>query len=335
MDASQFRETAAHEAGFARLYGSEVLPLYRSSRDLAEHKQRRARFQARVVLGLGALAALLVGAFHPFEADTPRWIVPAFILVAFGIIAGVIVQQTRARFNRQMKDQIAPILAGHLGVSDFVARPPRDYLDLPALHRLQILPQFTDIAIEDGMAGRWRDVGYRLAEVTLRKRKASTDDDNKGESWERVFKGLVLEVETPVDMPWTVFEAGPRGILGKVRDVFLSAHGLRPVDYGLGEAAPFRVYSEVPGRAKELVPPLFLETLVQIASDQGQEPRRIEAGFRGRTFHLCLRRTEDFLELDAYRTDPETFQQNCRRALADMALPRRVIDLLIDGPTQG
>ena len=334
MDAPHFEERAPHEAGFARLYEGEILPLYRSSREQARTKAGKARLQSRVVLGLGVVVAGLLALVHPFEGDTPRWLVPVIVAVFFAIIAGVIVQQAKASFNRRIKAQVAPALARHLEVAEFVAKPSHGYLDLHGLHSLQILPRFSEIRIEDGMAGRWREVGYRLAEVTLRRRRHRTKDDN-GPRYERVFKGLVLEVETPVDMPWTIFEAGPRGMLGGFKEALLAARGLRPVDYGLGDAAPFRVYSEAPERAQDLVPPLFLDTLVQIASDQGAQARRIEAGFQGRTFHLCLRRSEDFLELNAYDTDPQAFAQSCRAALADMALPRRVIDLLIDGPARG
>ncbi|PJE29431.1 hypothetical protein PSM7751_00946 [Pseudooceanicola marinus] len=334
MVASHFEERAPHEAGFARLFDDEIQPLYRSTRDLAATKARKARLQSRIVLGLGVLAAGTLAVLHPFDGEAPRWIGPVVILVLAGIIAGVIVHQARASFNRRIKEQVAPLLAAHLGVGDFIIRPHRSYLDLHALTDLQILPRFTDVSIEDGMSGRWRDVGYRLAEVTLRKRMPKSKDDH-GPRYQTIFKGLVMEVETPVDMPWTIFEAGPLGFLGGFKEKLMSVRGLSPVDYGLGDEAPFRVYSEQPERAQELVPPLFLETLVQIASEQGTEPRRIEAGFRDRTFHLCLRRSEDFLELDAYDTDPQAFAQSCRAALSDMALPRRVIDLLIDGPAQG
>lgn len=322
---------------FADVLRQELLPIFRETRDEARSRGARARLISRGILAVGGAVALGLAILHPFEDEGARWVVPVFVLAAAGILSAVVRHQTRSNFNRRIKDRVVPILARQLGITDFRARPDPAYLALHALHDLRILPFFTEIDIEDGMSGRWREVGYRLAEVRLRRRRPG-DRKDQGDKYELVFKGLAMEVETPVDMPWTLFEVSPAGFLGRVQDATLSARGLQPVHYGDGSGqadAPFRVYSEDPAAARAQLPAIFLQTLARIAAQQGQEPRRIEAGFRGRTFYLCLRRKEEFLEVDAFDTTEDQFTANCRDALEDMALPRRIIDLLIDGPDAG
>lgn len=330
MTGQPFEERAPHETGFAASYRDEILPIFRNSREEARRKARHARIAVRIMLALGFGGAFWLFFFYPFTNPVPRIVAPVFVMIFTGVLAGVTFQWTRKAFNNRIKEAIAPVFMRHLGIDRYHRRPPRDFLPLRHLRKLRLLPAYDRSTTEDAISGLWRDVPYELVEAQLQERRSRGDDDDE---YVTVFKGLVVRVACPTPMPWTLFESSDAGLLGRWRTGWLKQKGLRKVDYGPGHGAlPFEVFSADPEMARSQLPPPFLRMLEELAQGQGVETRRMDAGFEGRDFFLCLRRSESFLEIDAFELGEEDFAASCRAALADMALPRRIIDLLIDGP---
>ncbi|PJE25804.1 hypothetical protein SAMN06297129_2404 [Pseudooceanicola antarcticus] len=327
MTGHPFEERAPHEAGFSARFRSEILPIFRQSREEARRKASNARIAVRIMLVLGFGGALWLFLFYPFTNIVPRIVAPAFVMIFTGVIAALTFQWTRKAFNNRIKQAITPSFLRHLEIDHYQSRPEQDFRHL---RKLRLLPAYDHSRAEDGFSGHWRDVPYELVEAELDERRSRGDDETE---YVTVFKGLVIRIGCPTPMPLTRFEPNEEGLLGRLQSGWLKAQGLRRVDYGPGQGAlPFAVFSTDPEEARAQLPPPFLRMLETLAQGEGLAPRRLEAAFDGPNFYLCLPRTESFLEIDAFELSEEDFALSCREALADMALPRQIIDLLIDGP---
>lgn len=329
MPNASFREIAPHEAGFAEVFARDILPIYRASRIEATALKRRSLRRARIIGGFGLFVVVSLWVRAPLGTDATRWVLPLFPLFLFGILTLVVASSGKGAFNTRIKAQIMPILLRFLGLKAHHPTPDRSFINVDALQKARVFSAFDRLSIQDGLEGDWRGVPFRLAELDLSKRRSSSDEDRN--TYDTVFSGLVMEITSPVALPDTV-------ILGKFGDMldglvrrFVVPDGFYPVEFETEAELPFVVYSVDPNAARAQFGPLFLEKLRAIAEDQTGEDRRLAAAFDGTQFRLTLHRRAPFLEIDALRGEEAEFVESCRAALADMARPARVIDLLIDG----
>ncbi len=332
MSLSSFTETAPHETGFAEVYAREILPIYRNSRAEAETLQKRAKKRAKIVAAVGLFITVSLLARPPFGADLPRWVLPLFPAFIFTVLTLIIATSGTGAFSQRLKEQVMPILARFLEIKAYHSTPPNGFVDIAALEEVKIFSAYDRLSIEDGLEGIWRDVPYRVAELNLRKRRSSSEEDRH--KYDTVFRGLVMEITSPVALPDTVIMGKFGNILDDLRETFVLPDRYTPVafeaqDGGEQDGLPFAVYSVNPNAARAQFGPVFLEKLQAIAQDHAGKDLRLAAAFGGTTFRLTLHRRAAFLEINALSDTEEAFAESCRTALADMARPARIIDLLI------
>ena len=75
--------------------------------------------------------------------------------------------------------------------------------------------------------------------------------------------------------------------------------------------------------------PDFAQVLLDIAEQRIGKRDHIAAAFQGRRFYLALPKPGGFMPLSGYHVDPEDYGEQCRKTLADLAIPRQVIDRLL------
>lgn len=323
-----FEERAPHEAGFAKVFAERILPIYRERRAEGEEAGRKARRTARIIFGTGVALAVVLWLLGPI-LGAPLWLPPAIILVLFGIAALVWVGLTRQSFNEEMKAAIAPHMTEFMGLTYYHKHPNPLHVDIVALRSAYAVGDYTRSELEDGMTGLWRGVPWRMAEVQLKKRRPGKDQSDETS----VFAGLVLEIESPKEMPFILFLSDRGEMMEGLRARFALPKGLQRLDFPDAEVEKaYAVYTDDVEAARAAITPAFGHTLLAIARAHARDEKAVAAAFRGNMFHLALRRPGHFFEIDAFEKSETEVMEACRTALSDMATPREVIDLLIDGP---
>lgn len=315
----------------ADIWEADLLPLYRESRNEARRRQRLSRISAVALLALGLIAATALVLMPPFP-DTSVWI-PA--LVAFGLcafLAALISQENQRNFNTHLKGRMMPHLAGAMGMTH-QAEPATDFVDLHAVRGQRIVDSFDRVTLEDGLSGGWRGMGFRWTEAKLTAPKGGSDD-GPGDNRRVAFLGIVMEVETPQEMPWILFQPTTAGRPAAEHETSHSdGVTLKRVSFdGIDLPGGYAVYARDPAAARAAIGPAFAMTLAEIAKRHGRANRPVSGFFYDNRFTLLMRYNRAFLDLDVYRVDEQGFAVACRGALEDLQMIHQVVDLLMDGP---
>ncbi len=72
----------------------------------------------------------------------------------------------------------------------------------------------------------------------------------------------------------------------------------------------------------------FGGALLDISCQQHGEERYLAAAFDGERLFLVLEPQHDFMSLGSFDSSPDEFEENLHQALADLMIPRRIIDRL-------
>jgi hypothetical protein len=208
---------------------------------------------------------------------------------------------------------------------------------LERMRKLGAIPSFTKSEISDRLEGTWRDTAFEIVEAKLisgkRASSANDDNDNGNRSSKTLFKGLLLRVDVPEPIPTRILIARDFGMGNKLGEWFSgdSGRGMPRVDTGHAAFEKhFEVYSADPDIARDVLAPGFLDSLLQIAENEGGRhgPAALEAGFHDRSFFMALKRDGDFLSMGSLTTPMDQIEDDLHRIFADIALVRRIIDQL-------
>jgi hypothetical protein len=318
--APRFEERAAHETGFARVFAAEVWPLIRDSQDERRAARRMAHLSAG---GAGLVGALASGAVLSLFPSGPN-LFPSLIIIAFVtvVLAVVTYKARRNAFDDAVAERIGPILCRFMGLDGFHRKVSSDFVDPGRFRALRLVRSYTRAELQDGLEGAWRDVRYRLVEARLIARS--------GRSSTQVFRGLLMQIETPREMPAIVFLKARAPVLRWLRErLFPGLRRFERLTFPDPEVeARYDVYTDDATAARAVLSPAFGRTLLALRAEQGGGRGHLAAAFQGGWFYVALRRRRDFLRITGFDVDPAGFPERCRAALADLTLPRRVIDTL-------
>jgi hypothetical protein len=328
-----FLEQAPYEQGFAEVFETRILPVMQNlqiERRMASSKGRRA---AAVVAGLGAAVAALVAVLIPSGPS---------LLVGLGFVAVVTVGLTvgllktmRTRVDHRAAQRIAPILCEFMAIDRFRQQVGADFIDPTRFHDLRLVEAFDTAALEDGIEGVWRGVRYRLAEARLSLRQDHHDSGRPQQPVE-VFRGLLMWVETPSEMPTILFLRRRGKVLAWMRDRFAGLEDMERLPFPDAEVEDqYDVFTSDAAAARAAVSPAFGRTLLTLRADHQGDEGHLAAAFQGRGLYLAVARTDPFLRLDTADAEPAGLVKRVRAALADLAMPRRVIDTLAGAPSGG
>ena len=326
MQVYAFEERAPHEEGFAKVYAERIAPVLSACAGERLAIRRRARLRTIAAAVLGATVVAAIWFAGPADHEL-RYALMGFAALTTAIGSAAAYLLAGSDFDATLAETVGPILCDFMGGATYRRRPGEDFLLVRRLVVLKVVPRFTSAGVQDGVDGVWRDVRYKIVEATLRVRSAPSADRSK--TRETVFSGLLLEIETPKEMPTIQF----RRELGWISDLTGSGK-TKLVRLELPDPefeSVYRVYTDDPEAARQAIGPGFGKILLDLAETHTGGRGHVAAAFEGRSFYLALPKPGGFMPLGGYDVPPERYAEQCRQALADLTIPRQVIDRLLGG----
>ena len=316
--------TAAPQS-FAEFFAVEVAPGLPALEAARRDRKRNAYTRA-----VGAAFAVVVAALIAWLA----WHIAAgaAVLIVGGICGLLLARRPARRHQQAIRDAFIPPLLRYLQAMGNVEyhRKPGNRFDLARLRRSGIVAPYTRATLEDLFEGTHRGTGFRLVEARLvRKRKTGNGSDRASTRRRTVFAGLLCEVGVPAPFEGVVLLFGDKGPLGNwLREVAQrSFAGIAPVS--LDDAAfetRYRVFSDNPDAARQLLQPGLRETLLALSDDLGGESLNC-AFFEGR-FLMAIPHRQNLFEIGRLNRSLEHAEEDLRRLATEFTIAQRLIDNL-------
>jgi hypothetical protein len=191
------------------------------------------------------------------------------------------------------------------------------------LKALGLLPRHNRQQIDDVFEGRHRDTGFVMAEARLRQRSGGRRSQTR-----TVFRGLILAIEAPREIPARILIAREAGAIGNCLKGWIKGFsGLERVSLPHPAfEARFEVYSDDATVARDVVGPGFCDAMVALAEAHKRRP--IQGAFQGRWFYLTMPKRGDQFRLGSLLRPLSGLKDEAERALKDVQIVHRVIDTL-------
>lgn len=314
-----FTEREPYEVGFAEVYEQKIRPFLES----IERRRAAANGKGWLWALVTVAISLVIGAAISAHFDS-YWTLFVLGLITPIFVAPEIYKEVTRNVQLEMYGFLGPVLSDFLGGTTIEVMPEGDFLsEWGRIRESGILPKFNTVEPEEGITGTWRDVGYRAWEMSLLKRT--------GKRNMTVFKGLVFQINVPIDMPKTVF-LKERGMLTGLAEAFSSARqGMEHLEFPNPDfEKTYQVYSEDVALVQEKLSPRIGKALLEIARDQFGKDRYVGVAFEGHHMFMALSLKHDFLSLGRTSASLAKFEETLHQLLADLVLPRRIIDALLE-----
>ena len=189
------------ERRLGQIYRREIAPQI-ATLD-AERARRRGKFIATAT-GSALGLPVLVAALWPLG---PEWALLVGV-VGLAIAVNVLAQQQRS-FRHYLRALVMPAICRAIGgLQHRAGKAPEIPFD--ELERLGLLPQHNARQIDDVFTGRHRDTAFVMAEARLRQRRRT----GRNRSTRTTFRGLILAIEVPPEIPAPILIARDAGALG-------------------------------------------------------------------------------------------------------------------------
>jgi hypothetical protein len=306
--------TTKEQKRFTTLFRRQVAPRLKGLE--AERQRLRQRYLVALT-GVGGLLAVDVALLWQFGLP--------FVVVSvagLGALGWVVLQQLQRRFHDQLRAAVMPTLCEAIGdIEHAVGGAPG--LDFHALEQLGLLPRHSRREVDDVFVGCHRGTGFIMAEATLRQRSRGS----RGGTRIR-FRGLVLAIATPHDIPARILIAKDAGLVGnQVIGWLRSCQGLERILLPHpGFERHFELYADRAEVALRTVTPAFCDALVALAEAHDGQP--LQAAFLGRHLYLAMPRQGDQFRLGAVFRPLDRLEEEAGRVLHDVQIVHRVIDTL-------
>jgi hypothetical protein len=221
---------------------------------------------------------------------------------------------------------VIPIMSDFLGGMSHggPALSPGEFEDLG------VVPTHSGSNLDDTVTGTYNGLGYTLTEARLTKRTSSA----KGRTRTRtVFRGLMIRIELAEDVPEITFARDRGSLANRISEAFSPVRrGRDKIDTGFPNFEEhYEVYATDPAAARQFITPRLTTGLLEIARGETGAQRYVAAATRGRGFYLAIPRSDDFLGLGSLFRPLAVAEDDFHQCLADLALPRRVIEALGGG----
>lgn len=320
MYAKPFVEREPYEQGFARVFETEIVP--RLDELESERLARRRSYYNRLLLSIAAVAGAVLLAAVLFPG---LYIIPMLVAVFGAVIAAVVVQQPAKAFGDRLRELVMPPVCRFLGDLDYQANAPLDRLGLGRFTRCHIIGSYTSARIDDFFAGRHRDTGFVMAEITVKRRRRS----GKNRSNQTVFRGLLFAVDVPVAFSGRVVIGRDAGGIGnKLGGWFLGFFsGLNRVTFPHERfESLYEVYADDPAEAQRLIGPDFAETMVALA--EAYKGSALKAAFFEGAFLLAMPMRRNLFKAGSIFQSSYGCADDLRWVLRDITIAHRLIDYL-------
>lgn len=351
MARHQFKEWESYEAGFADYYNTVIQSSFDSLKQEEQKHRRGGKRWALTVLLFGSLP-ITGSAWLGYGPMEGQWWPPVFVGLIVLFVAVIGLAASSDAMDHTAQSEIVPLLVSFLrrdgGSLAFVPNPAKDFVDTDTFGELRLFfdtRRSNEAEVTRGIEGERHGVTYRIAQVSL-KHSGSDSDNNPRQT--TLFSGGLLEVDLPDDikgrMPLTVFCSNRDGLgafgallnIVKSRETIAGQHMERLTFPDQNVEAVYDTYTADAAAAQRYLPPGFGRVLLDIAEDVFGQPRHLAAAFLADKMIVALPASEvphrlkrDFLDLRIFNQDEATFENELHAALADIALPQRVIDRLL------
>jgi hypothetical protein len=318
-DDFEFTEQGPLERGFALVFRRQITPILRHHEGLRKEMRRKA------VTGIGA--AGVVGAGGGAGSYSLGWEDAAFIAPFLGIAGGFgAYSHYQSKWSKGLSSEVVPILCEFLGEMEYggTALSPSEF------EELGVAPYHSGSTLDDTVNGTHNGLAYTLTEAKLTKRTSGSKGRTRTKT---VFRGLLIRIELAEEVPSIFFARDRGGFLNDLSEKFSSQRQDRQ-KIETGDArfeAIYETYTDDPAGARDFLTARLTSGLLEVASTETGRERYIAAATRGRGFYLAIPRSDDFLKLSSLFRALTFAEDDFHDCIADLDLPRRVIDALGGG----
>lgn len=316
-----FVERGVGERGFAQVYDEKIAPFLRAQEVERQAAARRSTFWVWIVLLIAAVLAVLALRLDPLLPIFP---------VAFGAGIALLIYLSRGGgVNAEVTAFIRPVICDFYDDMAFSETYPEGAFPAGTLRDLGVIPKADRSSTGPCISGDWRGVAYTLTKASFSDEYRDSDGKVKRNS---LFGGIVVEIECLEDMPTVVFypDLGEtlNTVMNWVTRVSRPAHRFDFPDTAVEEV--FEVYTDDPQEARRLMHPEFGAKLLQFARDYQASKTYVAAAFQGRRFYLAIDLPHEFMGFDVAGQPLSDCNGKIHRAIDDLMIPRRIIDILLD-----
>ena len=317
--AFSFTEQTPLEHGFAHVFRDRIVPILRRQEESRKVMRRKA------IIGIGA--AGLAGAGGAAAGLLLDWGGATFIAPILAIVAGFVSYgHYQKKWASGLSSEVIPIMCDFIGEM----RHGGQTLSPSEFEDLGVVPYHTGSSLDDTVNGTHHGLGYTLTEAKLTTRTRRSKGRSRTKT---VFKGLMIRIELAEDVPGIYFARDWGGLANRISEVF------SPVRQGREKIATdfadfeeyYETYTDNPTAARQFITRRLTDGLLEIARGETGRMRYVAAATRGRGFYLAIPRSDDFLGLGSLFRPLNVAEDDFRQCLADLALPRRVIEALRGG----
>lgn len=320
MAVRPFVEQEPYERGFARVFETDIMP--RLGELEQERQARRKSFYRRLALSIAAVVAAVLIAYSLFPTV---FVVPIIALVLGAIIAAIVVQQPVKAFGDRLRALVMPPVCRFFGDLDYEANASTGRLGLDRFRRAHIIGSYTSARIDDLFAGRHRETGFVMAEVTVKRRQRT----GKNRSNRTVFRGLLFEVDVPAGFAGRTLIGRDAGGIGNLLGGWFLGFfsGLNRVTFPHERfESLYEVYADDPEEARRLIGPDFADTMVALAEAYKEAP--LKAAFFEGAFLLAMPMRRNLFQAGSIFRPLDGCADDLRRVLRDITIAHRLIDYL-------
>jgi hypothetical protein len=314
-----FTERTSLEAGFAHVFRDRIVPILR------RQEKSRQVMRAKAMTWIGA--AGLAGAAGTAAGFLLGWGNATFIAPVLAVVAGFISYgHYQKKWTTGLMSAVIPVMCDFLGTM----RHGGPTLSPAEFEDLGVVPYHTSASLDDTITGTHHSLGYTLTEARLTTRTRSSKGRTRTTT---VFRGLLIRIELAGDVPEIYFARDRGGIANRLSEAFSPVRrGRDKIDTGAADfEALYETYTDDPAAARRFITRRLTDGLLEIARGETGAERYVAAATRGRGFYLAIPRTDDFLALGSLFRPLNVAEEGFHQCLADLALPRRVIEALGTG----
>lgn len=309
-----FTEREPYESGFGAVFADQIVPI------LQHHEAERKVFKRKALTGMGGAGVFGGGSVAGGIATQTD-----LAMFGGGMVGVIGVIGVRAYFGHKWKSalshEIMPILCDFFGDITYGKQKIR----VGEFRTLGVVPGYDNASLEDPVSGSYRGIDYALTEATLTKKSR----DSKGRSkTTTVFRGLLIEIGLHNAAP-RIYFAKERGSLGNwFSERFGGARsGMERIEIPHRQyESLYETYAENSTSAIAFVTPEIVEGLLEIGRMHGSRPRYISAAMRNKSFYIAIPMSKGFLDVGSLFRSLTGVEDDLHQALADLTLPKRVID---------
>lgn len=333
---TDFTERSSIESGFAAVYRTRLAPRLNGLEQERQAVLATAKRHVAIALAAGAALGLAFLLFGTGSDGMAGALVGFGVPLAFGGVAAFLLwRRQAAKWSGSAAREVMPVVCDFLGDLDHDRDAIKGF-PLERMQKLGVIRPFSKSEVSDRLDGTYRDVPFEIVEAKLinDKSKSSTtaDNDSRDSSTSTQFKGLLMRIGVPDPIQGRILIARDYGMGNKLMSLFGGAgRDLPRVETGHAAFEDmFEVHSDNPDPARDVLPPAFLDSFVQLAEAEGgrRGAKGLEAGFHEDSFFMALQRDDDFLAMGKLTTPADEIEEDLHRVFDDIATVRRIIDRL-------